>query len=44
MKEFFEKMNCDRLFDIVLVCGIVILASNNTDGWGWLMLLLFLKN
>jgi hypothetical protein len=30
--------------DIILICAIVYLAVNDKDGWGWLMLLLFLKN
>jgi len=34
----------DALVDIILICSIVYLAVNNKEGWGWLMLLLFLKN
>jgi hypothetical protein len=29
--------NWDRLLQIALVGGIVFLAYNNMDGWGWLV-------
>ncbi len=32
------------VIDILLICSIVYLAMNGKDGWGWLMLFLFLKN
>lgn len=28
------------ILQVALVCGIVYLATNNTDGWGWLVLAL----
>jgi hypothetical protein len=31
------------VFDIALVVGIVLLALSNTDGWGWLTFILFLR-
>jgi len=33
----------NTIFNIALVAGIVYLASNNSDGWGWLILILLLK-
>jgi hypothetical protein len=30
------------ILQIALVAGIVILASNNTDGWGWLVFALLI--
>jgi hypothetical protein len=38
-----ESNNYD-LFDIALVVGIVVLALNGKDGWGWLTLILIFKN
>jgi hypothetical protein len=34
----------DRLFDIACVAGIVYLAANGKDGWGWLIFLLIIKH
>jgi hypothetical protein len=31
------------IVDLALIFGIVYLASNNTDGWGWLLFILFCK-
>jgi hypothetical protein len=31
------------LFRIALVSGIVYLASNNMDGWGWLVFILLIS-
>jgi hypothetical protein len=31
------------LFRIALVLGIIYLASNNTDGWGWLVFILLIS-
>ncbi len=45
-----EKENNNRkndnhtLVDILLVVGIVTLAINNSDAWGWLLLVLILRN
>jgi hypothetical protein len=39
----YDKWSRNRnktLFQIALVIGIVILASNDTDGWGWLVFIL----
>jgi hypothetical protein len=30
-----------NLFRLALVAGIVVLASNNKEGWGWLVFILF---
>jgi hypothetical protein len=32
------------LLDLVLVCGIVYLAANNLDGWGWLVFILLCRH
>jgi hypothetical protein len=34
----------DRLFDMTCVAGIVYLAANGKDGWGWLIFLLIIKH
>jgi hypothetical protein len=41
-----ENKRCflDSLIDIVLIGGIVYLASKGIDGWGWLILVLLLRN
>ena len=39
----YDKLARERnktLFQIALVAGIVILASNDLDGWGWLVFIL----
>jgi hypothetical protein len=41
MKDLLKWSN---ILDIVIVAGIVYLAANDKDGWGWLLLFLFLKN
>lgn len=41
MKRYF---NYDKLIDIALIAGIVILASNNKDGWGWLVFILAIRH
>jgi hypothetical protein len=33
----------ETMFDIACVAGIVYLASNGKDGWGWLIFLLLMK-
>lgn len=30
--------------DIALIFGIIYLASQNKDGWGWLTFILFIKH
>lgn len=37
-------INLDKLLDVALVCGIVFLAYNNLDGWGWLTFVLIIRN
>ena len=32
------------LLDLALVGGIVYLAANNLDGWGWLIFILFIRH
>jgi len=39
MKKNFDLIN---LFRIALVLGIVYLAANDKDGWGWLTVVLVL--
>lgn len=34
------KITNRTLFKIALVAGIVILACNDKDGWGWLLFIL----
>lgn len=41
MKDF-DKTKGIRLIQFSLIVGIVILASNNMDGWGWLMFALII--
>jgi hypothetical protein len=36
------KINYWFALRIALITGIVILASKNLEGWGWLVLLLFI--
>lgn len=33
----------DKLVDIALIGGMVYMASNGVDGWGWLVLVLIIK-
>jgi len=33
----------DKLVDIALIGSIVYMASNGVDGWGWLVLVLIVK-
>ena len=39
-----DKLTWSNLLDVLLIVGIVFLAYHNSDGWGWLTLLLFLKH
>lgn len=43
-----DKVKFDAImssaFDILAVMGIVFLAYNGKDGWGWLIFLLILKH
>jgi hypothetical protein len=40
------KKNHDNwgLVDLALIFGAIFLASKNTDGWGWLIFILFLRH
>lgn len=40
-KYYFDS---DKIIDVLLILGVVILGLNHTDGWGWLVLILFLRN
>lgn len=42
MKNLKEYLNWEKLFQIALIAGIVYLANNDADGWGWLVLILCL--
>ena len=35
-----KNLNNRTILQIALVTGIVILASTNTEGWGWLVFVL----
>ena len=39
-----EKANKNGWVDALLVLGICYLISNGWDGWGWLILILILRN
>jgi hypothetical protein len=39
-----EKANKNGWVDVALVLGICYLISNGYDGWGWLILILALRN
>jgi len=43
MREM-EKANNNGLVDAALVLGVCYLVSNGLDGWGWLILILALRN
>ena len=36
-------INWNRMLQISLVFGIVYLASNRLEGWGWLVFILFVS-
>jgi len=42
MVEFLKKIKGIRIIQFALIVGAVILASQNKDGWGWLLFLLFI--
>jgi hypothetical protein len=35
-------MSSMRLLQLAMIGGIVYLASNGTEGWGWLVFILFI--
>lgn len=39
-----KLINWNKIIDICLIAGVVILALNGADGWGWLILVLIIKN
>jgi hypothetical protein len=44
MNKFINNISWERVIDIVLIAAICFLSYNDKDGWGWLILLLILKN
>lgn len=43
MKEHLKEIG-EALVDVALIAGIIYLSANNKEGWGWLLLFLFIKN
>lgn len=41
MKRYF---NYDKLIDLALIAGVVFLAANDKEGWGWLIFILAIRN
>lgn len=41
MKQY---INYDKLIDLALIAGVVILAANNKEGWGWLIFILAIRH
>ena len=44
MKEDKSFWNWSKVVDLALIAGIVFLAANDKEGWGWLTFALFVKN
>lgn len=44
MKENKSFWNWSKVIDLALIAGIVFLAANNKEGWGWLTFILCVKN
>lgn len=44
MKNFFTKLDFDKFIDLFLVMGTIFLMYTNTEGWGWLLTLLFVRS
>lgn len=42
-KDKYDSEN-NTFIDVLLVIGIIILGNNNMDGWGWLVLILLIRN
>jgi len=36
-----KKINEKTILQLALIAGIIILATNNQEGWGWLVFILF---
>ena len=43
MRNEYEHNYKNGWLDIVLVLAIVYLASNEIDGWGWVLVILWFK-
>ena len=43
MTNFIKNIKIDDVIDILLIIGIIILAYNGKDGWGWLLFFLMIK-
>ncbi len=39
-----KKKYLDMIVDVALITGIVVLAIDNTEGWGWLVFILLIRN
>jgi len=44
MKESKSFWNWSKVIDLALIAGIVFLAANDKEGWGWLTFVLVVKN
>ena len=44
MKDYFKNFKYDTLIDLALIIGVVVLASNDKEGWGWLIFILAIRN
>jgi len=42
MKNNNFGLDSKRIFQLALVFGIIFLAANDHDGWGWLVFILLL--
>jgi hypothetical protein len=38
-----DKIDWSKVVDVALIIGIVYLAAEGKEGWGWLLFLLFMK-
>ena len=37
MKDYFKNIQGTNILQVFLVAGIVYLAANGAEGWGWLV-------
>jgi hypothetical protein len=44
MKEKKSFWDWNKVVDLLLIAGIVFLAANDKDGWGWLIFVFLVKN
>jgi hypothetical protein len=42
MKDYFKNIDGLTIIQIIMVIGVIVLAYNNIDGWGWLLFVLAL--